>query len=216
MQIDDFVLKDAQHMYSVAIIGKNIQSNLLVKTLLDHFDCQTVLSLRSSSKTAKFEEESVRSHAYSETILEEFVNAQILSAKEHRRKQRDSGELLVAPQSCVVFDDCMRDIRWSNKFMRILYLNGKTFHTRKILIMERSVAILPIFRHDLDYVFVFGDLQRNDLQSTFDFYAQTLPENVKQVFQEKTTDPFTCMVIDNTCCETNVSWYTLENPASSL
>jgi hypothetical protein len=82
------------------------------------------------------------------------------------------------------------------------------------MVMQYPLAIPQMLRNNINYVFIFKEVNTNNRKRLYDQYASGIfPtfETFNQVFEQLTSDPFACMVINNTAKSNNIEdqvlWY---------
>jgi hypothetical protein len=221
MEFQPFDLKKARNICHILIIGKKGQGKTeLVKDLLLHMKYQNLVVFNPlESKRHEYELVTIPENVhekYSEDILGTFVKQQITRVKEYRRQQRNMEvENIVEPNSCVVFDNFRYDKNYLlSKSVRMLYLNGISIRTNFIMTAQTPIAMPPMLRHNIDYIFVYRGLHQKYLKRLYEeygYYITATFELFNKIYEQLTADPFACMVINHTTrsvkIEDQVMWY---------
>jgi Cdc6-like AAA superfamily ATPase len=209
LSFKEFTPKEA-NMDSILILGKRgVGKTVLVNDLLPHLNCENLLVFKpTESVKPEYNHWNLPSDInkeYCETILESFINKQKAFVREHD---------ILPPHACVVFEDCMYDNRcWQHKPMNELYSIGRYLRTKSVMVMQYPLILPPMFRTNIDYVFIFKNSITSVRQRIYDQYCCMFPSFAifNQVFDDITKEPFTCMVINNTAksnkLEDQVFWY---------
>jgi hypothetical protein len=151
---------------------------------------------------------------YSEEIIQKVVTRQKEAVVQHAK---DPGVEL-DPRGVLVLDDCLYDTSWtkSNNVLSI-FMNGRCFKMMFIITMQYVLSIPPIFRTNIDYVFILRENIVANRQRIYENYAGMFPsfEVFCQVMDQSTTNDFECLVFSQNAksskLEDQVFWYKAED-----
>jgi hypothetical protein len=118
------------------------------------------------------------------------------------------------PRLILVLDDCLYDDVWArDKYMRYLFMNGRHVRIMVFITMQHVMGIPPALRTNVDYSFIYRDMNASNHKRIYENYANSGFHNVhafSQVFVQ-CTENFECMVVDNTSLSNKlcdiVYWY---------
>jgi hypothetical protein len=141
---------------------------------------------------------------YTDAVVKSFIEKQIEATRDRE----------CASHACIVFEDCLFDEGWTgHSGMRTLFNNNCALRSTVVMVMQYPTRLSPDMRSNLDYVFLFRAPQHSIRKRLYEDYATIFPtfKCFCQAFEQVTSDPFACMVIDNTLHSTRledvVSWY---------
>jgi hypothetical protein len=209
MEFKEFNPQNATCLNCMIVIGKRSSGKTdLVRNLLPHLNSSCNLIVGGIIKYIDNEETIPE---YNEQKVADFISKQ----KKALRKARETGDTTLVPHACVVFDNYLYSNTWSrSRSIMSLFTNGVCLKTKLILTMQYAIALPPVLRNNIDYVFIFGGNNESHRKRIYDFYAYWIfPsfEEFCQALDKITSVPYTCMVINNTLrskkLEDNVMWY---------
>ena len=180
------------------IIGKrNTGKTILIKDLISK-TCSDVLYRTIIAATDKpaytgMAPDEQLHEIYSPDIVNGVLNRQTQPNTEIRR-------------AYFVLDNCMYDTSWT-KDPLLLGLMSKTqaYQVTVFLSMSYALAMQPVMRSKIDYVFIFREPIAQNRKRLYEFYACIFPtyEQFCEVLDTYTTD-YGCLVIDNTTQSTRL------------
>jgi hypothetical protein len=75
----------------------------------------------------------------------------------------------------IIFNDCIHDSKWQKDVcLRELWFNQKAFRTTIIMIMQYPAGICPIFRVNMDNVFMIGEERKNNIKKFHEYYGSVV------------------------------------------
>lgn len=197
MQYKWFDPQQAKYMDFIVIVGKRGSGKtVLVKDLLNQLGCNRFV-IFSPSGSANYVYPEYTWHIdkkYSKNAFANFVTQQKEAQYIHK--------------VCVVFEGCMY-----NKSMYFYFMNSRTLKTKIVMVIDHHMAIPSEIRCCIDYVFIFNDNDNFVRKHLYKKFAGMFPtfDVFCQVFDQLTSDPFTCMVINNTVnsnkLDDQILWY---------
>jgi hypothetical protein len=204
MQFKEFDPEHATNLNCIAVIGKRSTGKTdLVRDILPHLKCSYHLVVGA---TIKYIENEETIQEYNEQIVADLLSKQ----KKALNTKREIGDVTQIPHACVVIDNYLH----SNKSIVSLFQNGIFLKTKVVLAMQSLIALPTQIRSNIDYVFIFRGRNMSHDKCLYTSYALSIFqsfEEFSQALDNITSDPYTCMVINNTACskkiEDNVMWY---------
>lgn len=137
-------------------------------------------------------------YTYEPEIIEKILYRQEEMVEKERRKNAEGKK--IDPRAFLVMDDMMAKKKsWiSDECISNIFMNGRHYKLMFILAMQFSLGITPELRNNIDYIFLFGDDVRSNLERIYKHYAGVFPnfDSFAMVFSDL-TDNHGCMVIDN-------------------
>jgi hypothetical protein len=101
--------------------------------------------------------------AYSQVILQNYVNRQKLIMKKIMAEQQNGGASRIDPRSFLILDDCLYDDTWTRDLnIRYLFLNGRWVKVFFLITMQYPLGISPVLRTNVDYVFILREPYLNN------------------------------------------------------
>ena len=110
-------------------------------------------------------------------------------------------------RAIVVMDDCISSSSFFKDLnYKTMMLNGRCFNLSSILTVQFPFGIPPEIRINMDYIFIFGYDDKQTRKRIYDQYAGFFPTFTifNEIFQEITSSPYRCMVINNTDTSSNI------------
>jgi len=102
------------------------------------------------------------------------------------------------PRICLIMDDCLADdsVWKKDQSIKLLFYNGRHRQITFILTMQYPMGIIPSYRTNIDYVFLFYDDTYSNQKRMHEHYAGMFPSlrSFIQVYDELTKD-YGCMVL---------------------
>lgn len=207
---------------TISIIGvRAAGKTVLVKDLLRRDDFEHIELVSTTAKDRGGQTGGEKNHhEYSgiiryENIREEYTDAVVKSFIEKEIEAKRDREC--PSNACIIFENCLFNKEWMrHPGMRILFTNNRSLRSTVIMVMQYPMRLSPVIRSNLDYVFLFRAPQHSIRKRLYEDYATIFPtfECFCQAFEQITSDPFACMVIDNTLRSTRledvVSWYKVD------
>lgn len=150
---------------------------------------------------------------YSQHLIESLVKRQIKVVKKMEKQKLDYGNSNIDPFIFFIMDDCIGDTTWTkDKNIKTLFVNGRHLKVLYILTSQYPLAIPPLFRTNIDYVFILRDNIINNRKRLYDNFAGMFPtfDMFNQVM-DQCTENYECIVIDcvnkSNKIEDIVFWY---------
>jgi len=204
----------------IGLIGKrNTGKSFLVKDLLYYkrdVPIGTVISASEGSN--KFYSDMMPSlfvhEDYSPEVINNLVKRQKLVTKKMEDQIRLYGKTNIDPYAFLIMDDMMFDAnRWlKDTNIKEIFMNGRHFNLMFLITMQFSLGMDPVFRGQLDYVFILRENIVSNRKRLYDHYAGMFPtfEIFCQVMNQ-CTENYECLIIDNTSKSNNITeqvyWY---------
>lgn len=118
----------------------------------------------------------------------------------------------------LIFDDCMNDPRqFHHKNMLTLFKNGRHYNILAIFTNQYVLDFKPEIRTSLDGIFLFKEQNSTTLAKLYNNFGGIMPDKktFTNVLKQVTQEPYTCMYIDNSSCNTKpweecIYWYKAE------
>ena len=137
---------------------------------------------------------------YEPAILERFVSRQKKMTEQFKREEAKFGKTTLDPRAFLILDDCMYDKSWlTDENIRYLFFNGRHCKCAAMIItMQFPLGIPPMFRTNIDYIFILRENIINNRKRIFEQYAGMFPsfDAFSQVM-DQCTENYECLVIDN-------------------
>jgi hypothetical protein len=153
---------------------------------------------------------------YQTIIIENILKRQKKVLKEIKKEMAAYNKTTIDPRAFVILDDCLYDKTWSkDKFMRLLFMNGRHWKLMLIITMQYPLGIPPELRTNIDYVFILREPYVSNRKRIYDNYAGMFPsfESFCQVM-DQCTENYECLVINNNVksnkLQDQVFWYKAE------
>ena len=211
----------------VAMIGKrNTGKSYLVKDFLYYkrdIPIGTVISASEGSN--RFYGDMMPSlfihEEYSPEIIANLVKRQELVTKKMKQQQAMYGKSNIDPHAFLILDDMMFDANTWLKDLNIkkIFMNGRHCNLTFLVTMQFSLGLGPVFRGQIDYVFLCRENYISNRKRLYDHYAGMFPtfEIFCQVMNQ-CTENYECLVINNSIksnkIEDMISWYKADNHPS--
>jgi len=147
---------------------------------------------------------------FNSTIVQNMIKRQkLMIDKIHDGEQVD-------PRAFLILDDCLYDNTWAkDKFMRLVFMNGRHYKLLFMLTMQYALGIPPNLRTNIDYVFILRENYVSNRKRLYEHYAGMFPtfEMFCQVMDQCTED-YECLVINNNAKSNKLTdqvfWYKAE------
>ena len=147
---------------------------------------------------------------FNTTIVQNMIKRQkLMIDKIHDGEQVD-------PRAFLILDDCLYDNTWAkDKFMRLVFMNGRHYKLLFMLTMQYALGIPPNLRTNIDYVFILRENYVSNRKRLYEHYAGMFPtfEMFCQVMDQCTED-YECIVINNNAKSNKLTdqvfWYKAE------
>jgi hypothetical protein len=153
---------------------------------------------------------------YKTLIIENILKRQKKVLKEIKKEVEAYKKSNIDPRAFVILDDCLYDKTWSkDKFMRLLFMNGRHWKLMLIITMQYPLGIPPELRTNIDFVFILREPYIANRKRIYDNYAGMFPtfESFCQVM-DQCTENYECLVINNNVksnkLQDQVFWYKAE------
>ncbi len=153
---------------------------------------------------------------YTTDIIEGIIKRQHHMFKSIKHETKSRGGSNIDARTFAILDDCLWDEKWTrDKFMRMLFMNGRHWQIMLLITMQYPLGIPPKLRTNVDYVFILREPYLNNRKRIYDNYASCFPtfESFCQVM-DQCTENYECLVIDNNSksnkLQDMVYWYKAE------
>jgi len=190
---------------TVVVIGKRgVGKSVAVKDILSYhknIPVGVVISPteQSNQHFEKFIPKMLIYDEYSPDITKKFLDRQIKINQQSNNEKKKNGSTNIDTRSFMILDDCLYDKSWVNdKSIRAFFLNGRHYKIFFLITLQYAMGIPPIFRSNIDYVFIFRNNIVKEQEKLYHYYAGMCPS--LQVFQSilsQCTENYECLVIDN-------------------
>jgi len=136
---------------------------------------------------------------YSPEITKKFLERQIKINEQHNLQKKKTGTSDIDPKAFFILDDCLYDKSWINdKSIRSFFLNGRHYNIFFLITLQYALGIPPIFRSNIDYVFIFRNNIVREQEKIYNYYAGMFPTfEMFQTVLMQCTENYECLVIDN-------------------
>jgi hypothetical protein len=145
-------------------------------------------------------------HEYTPAVVANLVNRQTAIIRKRDAEARLGGGD-IDPRAFAILDDCNYDSSWiKDKNIRYLFMNGRHIKVLFLITMQYSLGLPPNLRSNVDYTFLFREPNINNRKRLYENYAGMVPtfEAFCQILDQCTQD-HDFLVIDNTCCTSNLT-----------
>ena len=142
---------------------------------------------------------------YKASIIESIVERQKAVLKE--KKEEDLyKKSTIDPRALIVLDDCPY-LSWGcDNVMRILFMHGRNWKMMLIINMQYPLNISPIFRANIDYVFILREPNISNRKKIYENYAGMFPEFESFCeIMDQCKENNECLVINNTTSSIQLS-----------
>jgi hypothetical protein len=153
---------------------------------------------------------------YQTSIIQNILLRQKTVLKQIKKEVEQFNKSTIDPRAFVILDDCLYDKTWSkDKFMRLLFMNGRHWKLMLIITMQYPLGIPPELRTNIDFVFILREPYVSNRKRIYDNYAGMFPtfESFCQVM-DQCTENYECLVINNNVksnkLQDQVYWYKAE------
>jgi len=154
---------------------------------------------------------------YDPKILDKFVKRQMRITEQYKNEIKIYGKSDLDPRSFIILDDCMYDKSWVNDInIRYLFCNGRHINATVIIALQFAMGIPPMFRTNIDFVFLLKENIVKNRQRLYEHYAGMFPtfEVFCQVM-DQCTENYECLVINNKTLSNKIPdqvfWYKVDN-----
>ena len=154
---------------------------------------------------------------YSSILIENILRRQKAVLKQVKKETYTYGKSKIDPRAFAILDDCLYDQSWTrDKFMRLLFMNGRHWKIMLIITMQYPLGIPPNLRTNIDYVFILREPYMTNRKRIWENYASMFPtlESFSAVM-DQTTENYECLVINNNAKSNKLNdqifWYKAEN-----
>ncbi len=162
--------------------------------------------------------------AYEPAILNNYVKRQkLIMQKVNIQEKARQGKPLppgtevprqpIDPRSFLILDDCLYDDSWvRDKNISYLFLNGRWLKVFFLITMQYPLGIPPIYRTNVDYVFILREPYPNNRRRIFENFGGAFPtfEFFCQIM-DQCTENYECLVVNNNTrsnkLEDAIFWY---------
>lgn len=154
---------------------------------------------------------------YKTSIIEKVLKRQKIMIKKINKQVQLYKKSTIDARAFVILDDCLYDNSWSkDKFMRLLFMNGRHWKIMLIITMQYPLGVPPVLRTNIDYVFILREPYLANRKRIYENYAGMFPtfESFCQVM-DQCTENYECLVIDNNVksnkLQEQIFWYKANN-----
>jgi hypothetical protein len=149
-------------------------------------------------------------HSYESVIIQKVLQRQRIALRQCAHTKTSD------PRTFVNLDDCLFDDKWSrDRFMKLIFLNGRHWKVLIIITMQYPLGIPPLLRSNVDYTFILRENILGNRKRIYDHYTTAFLsfEYFCQIL-DNTTENYKCLVIknggeSNKLCD-QVFWYKAE------
>jgi hypothetical protein len=199
LQLKKFDITQIKDDKVVVLIGKrDTGKSFLCKDILYYHNDIPVGQVISGTEGAN----QFYSHIVPKLFIHDEYNTTIIQNMIKRQKlmidKINDGEQ-VDPRAFLILDDCLYDNTWAkDKFMRLVFMNGRHYKLLFMLTMQYALGIPPNLRTNIDYVFILRENYVSNRKRLYEHYAGMFPtfEMFCQVMDQCTED-YECLVINN-------------------
>ena len=208
--LNDF---DSKYIPKIHIIGSvargktTLIKDFMTRHYLETLDRKNDKIVIFSNYTISYEDMHLVKDVIIKDIYEETFLKSIWDDQKERvmKKGKGAGKLLI------IMDDCIIDVNKSETFRAIMW-NGRSYNCGIILSNQYCTSIKPDIRTCFDYVFCFGDNNKNNISKLHKSYFGVF--DTLKVFDSvfyRITENYQCLVLNNRTqankIEDCVFWY---------
>lgn len=149
---------------------------------------------------------------YRQEIVDAVLKRQKVAVTKWQKEIRTFGTSTYNPYSFLFIDDCMFDASWTKDTgIRYLFMNNRHIRTLVLITMQYPLAIGPVLRTNIDYVFIFRENNMQNRKRLYEHYGGMFPTFEAFAAVIDALGKYECLVIDNTSpsnkLEDQVFWY---------
>jgi len=142
---------------------------------------------------------------YKASIIESILERQktVLKQKKEEDLYKKS---TIDPRALIVLDDCPYPSWSCDNVMRLLFMYGRNWKMMLIITMQYPLNISPIFRANIDYVFILREPNISNRKKIYENYAGMFPtfESFCEIM-DQCKENNECIVINNTSSSIQLS-----------
>jgi hypothetical protein len=205
----------SMHIDHTLIIGKrSTGKTYLAKDIIKHTGISTGIVITPHRQeyqlpnTEMYEE-------YCHDTIDELMTSQRIKIKE----RSDACDFNRDLRKFLVFDDCfhtMLNEHMKHKTFRCLVSNNRQFYLTLIHTQSFALPLPPIYRTNIDVVFVFRDSNVSNRKRIYELYGGIFEsfQDFDRYMTEYTKEPYQCMVIYNAARTSKIKdcvfWYSVD------
>ena len=196
-QVRQFNIERAEENRIWLIIGaRNTGKTVLLRDIMYHLrhKIDVGVAMTATVSTADMlkrvlPEQLVHTDGYNERCADEFLRSSKELVKNGKTRRL-----------ALIMDDCMFDSGiMKSKTQSELHLNGRHYHTSILNTTQYVMAIPPLIRWNVDYIFALKEPVRANRRKLYEYFYGVFPSfgEFEHVFQSLTNN-HGCMVLDRT------------------
>jgi len=202
INIREFPLHKMPFNSKIVIIGKPAsgKSTLIKDIIMTFAHYFPVAKIFSGSEETN--------HFYSGLFPEVFIDSDYQDekleafAKRQKLAIRDKSTGVnphINPKSLLILDDCSSDTKLLNRpIFQKAYKNGRHWEMLFLLALQYGLDVRPNIRTNIDYIFIFREMNQKNLKAIWENYAGIIPDfNDFVDIMHQITGDYTALVIDN-------------------
>lgn len=176
LHLHNFDITKIRDSSTIAIIGQKASGKTTLACNILYHKQTIPIGVVVSPQSNKVSPPICMLNEYRPGIIDVVLKRQKVAIKKWHKNIRTNGTSPYDPRSFLFIDDCMFDASWTKDTgIRYLFMNNRHIRTLVLITMQYPLAIGPVLRTNIDYVFIFRENNMQNRKRLYEQYGGMFP-----------------------------------------